>query len=95
MMPMPKLAPAPQEWSLAVHFSPVKAFSRIAEAQVEMTLAAAGLLIALSPLGLAGAMGRRAPAPTPAPRSGGATVVQLKPALAAVPAPTAPRPVPP
>lgn len=91
-MPFPRLAPAPQEWTLAARFSPFQAVTRLAEMQVRMTLAAAELVLALSPLSLAGAVGRRAVTP---PRSApaGSVVPMVRPQVAAVPAPSAPKPV--
>jgi hypothetical protein len=93
-MPMPRLVPAPQEWTLAARFSPFQAITRFAEMQVGMTLAAAELALALSPLGLAGAVGRRA-ASSEKPVAAGSVVPMTRPRVVAVPTPSAPKPVPP
>jgi hypothetical protein len=93
-MPMPSLVPAPQEWTLAVHYSPFQSITRFAEIQLGMTLAVAELAVALSPLGLAGAVGRRSLAPAKAAETG-SVVPMVRPRLASVPAVPAPKPVPP
>jgi hypothetical protein len=62
MTPMPRCpmtVPRPAGVEPRVPFAPVQTLSRLVEAQVGLTLAAAGLALALSPLGLAGAVGRR------------------------------------